>query len=49
MLGQPAAAARALGRTFSHAVASFAATGQPAAEQWPPYQPASPATIQHFA
>jgi para-nitrobenzyl esterase len=49
MLGQPTAAARALGRTFSHAVASFAATGQPAADQWPPYQPADPATIRHFA
>jgi para-nitrobenzyl esterase len=23
--------------------------GQPAADQWPPYQPADPATIRHFA
>jgi para-nitrobenzyl esterase len=48
MLGRPAAAARALGRTFSHAVAAFAAVGRPAG-QWPPYQPADPATIRHFA
>jgi para-nitrobenzyl esterase len=49
MLGQPTAAARALGRTFSHAVAAFAAAGRPAADQWPPYQAADPATIRHFA
>jgi para-nitrobenzyl esterase len=54
MLGQPTAAARTLARTFSSAVATFAATGQPAtgqpaADQWPPYQPADPATIRHFA
>jgi para-nitrobenzyl esterase len=49
MLGQPAAAARALGRTFSHAIAAFAAAGRPAADQWPPYQPADPAAVRHFA
>ena len=49
MLGQPTAAARALGRTFSRAVAAFAATGRPAADQWSPYQPADPATVRHFA
>jgi para-nitrobenzyl esterase len=54
MLGEATAAARTLARTFSSAVASFAATGQPAtgqpaADQWPPYQPADPATIRHFA
>jgi para-nitrobenzyl esterase len=49
MLGQPTAAARALGRTFSRAVAAFAAAGRPADDQWPPYQPADPATVRHFA
>jgi para-nitrobenzyl esterase len=49
MLGQPTAAARALGRTFSRAVAAFAAAGEPADDQWSPYQPADPATVRHFA
>jgi para-nitrobenzyl esterase len=49
MLGRPTAAARALGRTFSRAVAAFAATGRPGQYQWPPYQPADPATVRHFA
>jgi para-nitrobenzyl esterase len=50
MLGEPTPAARALARTFSHAAAVFTATGHPGtADEWPPYQPANPATIRHFA
>jgi para-nitrobenzyl esterase len=49
MLGQPTPAARTLARTFSCAVAAFAATGQPATGQWHLYDPANPATIRHFA
>ncbi|HEX5300050.1 MAG TPA: hypothetical protein VFW50_23940, partial [Streptosporangiaceae bacterium] len=49
MLGEPTAAARALARTFSHAVAAFAATGRPGTGQWHPYHPADPATVRHFA
>jgi len=49
MLGEATAAARSLGHTFSHAVAAFVATGQPAADQWRRYEPANPATIRPFA
>lgn len=49
MLGAVTAAARALSGTFSRAVAAFVATGEPAADQWHPYQPASPAAVRHFA
>jgi para-nitrobenzyl esterase len=49
MLGAATAATRSLGHTFSHAVAGFVATGQPAADQWRRYEPANPATIRHFA
>jgi para-nitrobenzyl esterase len=49
MLGEATAAARALSGTFSRAVAAFVATGRPAADQWHPYQPGSPATVRHFA
>jgi para-nitrobenzyl esterase len=49
MLGETTAAARALGRTFSRAIAIFVATGRPSADQWHPYDPARPETIQHFA
>ncbi|MEU9130661.1 carboxylesterase family protein [Kitasatospora sp. NPDC048540] len=48
MLGEPTPAARSLGRTFSRAVATFVATGRPAADGWRPYQPASPASVRHF-
>lgn len=49
MLGKPTTAARSLASTFSRAAATFAATGQPAADQWHPYESANPATIRHFA
>ncbi|MER7847857.1 carboxylesterase family protein [Kitasatospora sp. NPDC096077] len=45
----PTAAARALGRAFSHAAATFTATGRPAVPDWHPYAPADPATVRHFA
>jgi len=49
MLGEPAAGAPALSRTFSGAIAGFVATSRPPADQWHPYEPASPSTIRHFA
>ncbi|MGE7437566.1 carboxylesterase/lipase family protein [Kitasatospora sp. NPDC001175] len=49
MLGEATAATRSLAHTFSRAVAAFVATGQPAADQWHPYEPGNPATVRHFA
>ena len=49
MLGPATAAVRRLGDAFSHAVAAFVVAGRPAADHWQPYEPASPATIRHFA
>jgi para-nitrobenzyl esterase len=49
MLGEATAAVRALGRTVSRAVAGFVATGRPAADRWPPYEPADQDTVRHFA
>jgi para-nitrobenzyl esterase len=49
MLGEVTTAARALGEAFSRAAATFVATGRPAADRWPPYHPADPSTIRHFA
>jgi para-nitrobenzyl esterase len=49
MLGEPTAAARSLATAFSRAAATFVANGRPAASQWNPYEPPSPATIRHFA
>ncbi|MFD7454099.1 carboxylesterase/lipase family protein [Kitasatospora sp. NPDC059827] len=48
MLGEATPAARTLGHAFSHAVATFAATGRPPAEHWPPYARADPTTVRHF-
>ena len=49
MVGDITAASRALGRTFSPAIAAFVATSRPAADQWHPYDPAHQETIRHFA
>ncbi|MEV6118299.1 carboxylesterase family protein [Streptomyces sp. NPDC052109] len=46
MLGRPAEAERALGRTFATAVAEFVTTGS--VHDWPPYAPATAARIRHF-
>jgi para-nitrobenzyl esterase len=48
MLGEVTAAVHALGEAFSRAAATFVATGRPAADRWPPYDPADPSTIRHF-
>jgi para-nitrobenzyl esterase len=48
MLGAASPAVRALGDTFSRAVAGFVATGRPA-DRWYPYEAARPATVRHFA
>ena len=50
MLGQPTAAARALGRTFSRAVAAFAATAaSPPRISGPRTSPPARRTVRHFA
>ena len=49
MLGEPTPAAHALADVFSRAAATFVATGRPTANDWPPYETDTPATIRHFA
>ena len=48
MLGEATPAARALADVFSRAAATFVATGRPDADEWHPYQPATPASVRHF-
>ncbi|MEY9929899.1 para-nitrobenzyl esterase [Catenulispora sp. GP43] len=48
MLGEPTGAARDLADTFSHAAASFVATGQVDADGWEPYRSGDSETIRHF-
>ena len=49
MLGEPTPAARALADAFSRAAGTFVATGRPVADEWHPYESATPATVRHFA
>ena len=48
MLGEPTGAARDLADTYSHAAASFVATGRAAADGWETYQSGDSESIRHF-